>query len=271
MPKNNPSAGSMLRLLWDVPGMSEAFAPPEDATADASTEIAAAEIAEESVATRTPTLLRRLPEEYEAPALPAPLEWTHPPREAAAVAHTFAWASDLRRQVGVVTHAYLQRIANDGMKDWAEMETWDEARVLGLRAEIARALDAEGALGEELERGADEVAEALRYAISSERGRWKAVSNAFAWTEPSSRTARAGWWTTRSPGAKAATRRASCDYRRKSTALTCSATSAYCASGMSVRCVARCSSHFWEPSVRLCSAEIEIHRSETLARPPGLH
>ena len=172
MPKNNPSAGSMLRLLWDVPGMSEAFAPPEDATADASTEIAAAEIAEESVATRTPTLLRRLPEEYQAPALPAPLEWTHPPREAAAVAHTFAWASDLRRQVGVVTHAYLQRIANDGMKDWAEMETWDEARVLGLRAEIIRALDAEGTLGEELERGADEVAAALRYAITSERGRW---------------------------------------------------------------------------------------------------
>jgi ATP-dependent exoDNAse (exonuclease V) beta subunit len=72
----------------------------------------------------------------------------------------------------VVTHAYLQRIANDGMKDWAEMETWDEARVLGLRAEIIRALDAEGTLGEELERGADEVAAALRYAITSERGRW---------------------------------------------------------------------------------------------------
>jgi ATP-dependent exoDNAse (exonuclease V) beta subunit len=171
MPKNNPSAGSMLRLLWDVPGMSAAFAPPEDATANSATEIVAAVIAAESSVKRAPMLLRRLPQEYLAPALPAPLEWTHPPRDAAALTHTFAWASDLRRQVGVVAHAYLQRMANDGM------ENWDAARVLGLRAEIVRALDAEGALGEELERGADEVVEALRYAITSERGRWILTSH----------------------------------------------------------------------------------------------
>jgi len=173
MPKSGaPRADCMLRLLWDVPGMSESFAATAGVEDSVANGVAADKLEEgsavvQSVAPpRVPVVLRRLREDYEPAPVPAALTWTTPEREAAAVLHTFDWASDLRRHVGVVAHWLLQRIASEGPAKW------DEARVRGIRAEILTALDREGAASEELERGADEVIQAICYALSSERGRW---------------------------------------------------------------------------------------------------
>ncbi len=177
LPAKNPRPDTMLRLLWNVPGMSEAFTATAGVEDSAANDLAAAKMEEGSYVTqsaaaqnlappRLPVVLLRLPQGYEPAAVPAALAWTTPEREAAAVAHTFDWAGDLRRHVGVVSHWLLQRIANEGL------HRWDEARVKGIRTEITEALEREGAASEERERGADEVTEAICYALSSERGRW---------------------------------------------------------------------------------------------------
>ena len=158
-PEKTPPADSFLRMLWDLPGMQLAFAAPtaeEDAQAEALT----------SPAVTPGVLLRRLTAAYVAPALPEPLQWRVPERNAGDEEHRFEWVGDLLPRVGVVAHSFLQRIALDGPSQWSA------ERVRSTRLAIAAALLDAGVVRGDLEQGIARVSEALTKTLQDERGRW---------------------------------------------------------------------------------------------------
>jgi len=155
VPEKKPVTDSFLRLLWDLPGMQEAFAPPE---AEPSTE--------PEVKSAPELMLRRLPIRYSPPALPEPLQWNPPQRNASDEEHRFDWVGDLLPRVGVVTHSFLQRIAQDGPAKWSA------ERVRSSRQVIATALLAAGVVRGDLEQGIARVSQALSNTLEDESGRW---------------------------------------------------------------------------------------------------
>ena len=170
-----PNCDSMLSLLWEVPGMQQAFALPglpENAAENVAENVAekVAESAPYSATQSAPErLLRRLPSSLSAPPappLPAPLQWSAPHAKAAGEAHRFEWVGELLPRIGVVTHSFLQRIAMEGLL------LWDAARLSAARPAIAAALLRAGVAQSELERGVARVSEALTMTLEDERGRW---------------------------------------------------------------------------------------------------
>jgi ATP-dependent helicase/nuclease subunit A len=81
-------------------------------------------------------------------------------------AHEFRWVGELARRAGIVVHAFLQRIATEGV------ERWNEARLRETQPAILAALKLEGVGEGELRRGEELVSEALRRTLRNERGRW---------------------------------------------------------------------------------------------------
>jgi ATP-dependent exoDNAse (exonuclease V) beta subunit len=165
-----PHADSILRLLWPLPGMQEAFAPA-DLPENAQAEIVPPENALPVEASSAPErLLRRLPSnlvEPPTPSIPPPLQW-YAPQSAGALGeqHRFEWVGELLPRVGVVAHSFFQRIALDGLP------LWDAARLSAARPAIGTALLREGVLPNELEQGTARVIGALRRTLEDERGRW---------------------------------------------------------------------------------------------------
>jgi ATP-dependent exoDNAse (exonuclease V) beta subunit len=158
-----PHADSILRLLWPLPGMQQAFAPadlPESAPENALETVPPADASSASE-----RLLRRLPSnliEPPTPSIPPPLQWSAPQSLGSpAEQHRFEWVGELLPRVGVVAHSFLQRIALDGLPPW------DAARPA-----IGAALLREGVLPNELEQGTARVLDALRRTLEDERGRW---------------------------------------------------------------------------------------------------
>jgi len=150
-----PRAGSLLATAWSV--ARDKF---EKALAE-SPDVAAAP------ARRAP------PDELRTVAVSA-LDATvaEPPRaDAPAVSEAppsieFSWVGETARQVGIVTHRWLQRIAADGV------EGWDAARVAALRDVVARDLARRGIPAAEREAARRRVLQALEGAVTDARGRW---------------------------------------------------------------------------------------------------
>jgi ATP-dependent exoDNAse (exonuclease V) beta subunit len=166
-----PDANSILRLLWDVPGMEQHFAPPSTPLASAPAEPAAP----------SPTLglrLRRLPADFVMPTMPPPLQWSSPHAAASVEQHRFEWVGELLPRIGVVTHSFLQRIVHEGL------EHWPIERIAAERPAIAASLLNAGVMssvmsgvtssasGGELEQGITRVSSALERTLQDERGRW---------------------------------------------------------------------------------------------------
>src|SRR5205085_4425212 len=156
-------AGSLLKALWPAVG---AHFEQAAAAQVAKPEVAAEGIAIAASAHSASPLFRRLPLDWKFPAGPPPI------RQAplAEVPHpepvTFEWASDFRRQVGVVIHTLLQCIAVEGVK------RWDAAAIASAKPKVANALAQEGVPRPEIPSAAAEVLGALKFAISDPRGRW---------------------------------------------------------------------------------------------------
>jgi ATP-dependent exoDNAse (exonuclease V) beta subunit len=111
--------------------------------------------------------LRRLPLDWTLPAAPPHARWKPPPD----ILHTqdeieFSWVGETARHVGSVVHRWLQRIADDGLKDW------DATRVDALRTAYRQELVGRGVTGDDLEAATGRVAAALAHAVTDERGRW---------------------------------------------------------------------------------------------------
>jgi ATP-dependent helicase/nuclease subunit A len=173
--KGKADSDSLLALLMAAPHVADEFeraAPPQEE--EGGLEIAAAALPERQV-----PVLRRLPVEWQMPAAPTPL---HPAAiRTSAVAeeepHTFNWVSDTLRRVGTVTHAFLQRIATEGLDAWSADRVDQSASLIKL------ALLSEGVAGSELPSAIQKIVRALRAAVTEDHGRWILASHAEAASE----------------------------------------------------------------------------------------
>ncbi len=106
------------------------------------------------------TMLRRLPDSWRLPELPAPVEW-HGAAAPDAEPHapTFEWVGESLRHAGTVVHAFLQRMPN-GDADPPDI------------AVIKRALTHAGVSPLDLEATAHRVRQALACIRTSRRGSW---------------------------------------------------------------------------------------------------
>lgn len=160
-----PREGSFLAMLWDHVG--DRFI--HENMADGYGDMLPGEIEEIAAASEPVNHLRRMNAEWQLPAGPPPVEWTAPP-ESATASHggslEFSRGRDQRRRVGTVTHAFLHRIAEDGV------DKWNAERVEYIRKTIASALALEGLPPAEIACSVQLVEQALKTTLSDERGRW---------------------------------------------------------------------------------------------------
>jgi ATP-dependent exoDNAse (exonuclease V) beta subunit len=152
-----PPAGSLLSYLW--PHLRDTYekALPEFLKRQTEKREGAA-----------PTfLLRRLPLNWTQPSPPEPVRWRPLFVEAAEPERPpFEWVGPTLRHAGSVVHAFLKRIAEDGI------ENWDAARVSALGPVVGRWLASLGVPDGELEEGTSRVLTALREVLADPRGRW---------------------------------------------------------------------------------------------------
>lgn len=80
----------------------------------------------------------------------------------------FSWVSDMARHIGIVVHRWLQKIAED------EMRNWNSGRIQALHDQFKQNLRMTGITGgdKEIENAAQRISRVLNNAISDRRGRW---------------------------------------------------------------------------------------------------
>lgn len=149
-----PSKDSLLHALWDAVGeVFLAMPNPEAGSEDAGE------------ARRHP-MLRRVEAGWETPSPEQALRWREEGIEEEAERHTYDWVSETSRHVGVAVHAWMMKIASDGV------ERWDERRVASCEAAIRVQLETLGVPPDELAAAAERTRRALAGALADERGRW---------------------------------------------------------------------------------------------------
>ena len=89
----------------------------------------------------------------------------------------FEWASEAARHIGSVVHAFLQRIADDGV------EKWNRERIASNASTIERELAWRGVATDELAVATSRVLDALANTVADSRGRWALQSHADARAE----------------------------------------------------------------------------------------
>lgn len=112
--------------------------------------------------------LRRLPHDWQLPALPAGIAAAG--LEAAAETEQtpveFSWASEIARHIGTVVHRLLQRIAMEGL------EYWDAARIATTKPVMEAMLSQLGLPDKQRKAALAQVVAALERTLADERGRW---------------------------------------------------------------------------------------------------
>ena len=127
---------------------------------------APADAIKEPVRTPIHDVLHRLPTDFAVPAAPPSVKWTAPEEGREEEQIEFSWAGETARHVGTVVHRWLQRIADD------ELREWDAKRIDGLKVRFTRDLERRGVVGQDLKVSSESVGAALRNSVSDERGRW---------------------------------------------------------------------------------------------------
>ena len=108
----------------------------------------------------------RLARGFHVPPLPDAVRWTSAAEGREEEQIEFSWAGETARHVGTVVHHWLQCIADDAMGGW------DARRVDALRPLVARELERRGIQRSRSSDAAGLVVDALRNALTDERGRW---------------------------------------------------------------------------------------------------
>ncbi len=149
-------SGSFLARLWHAVGdqfPAPAAAPPDPQPA---------------VSRGVP--LRRVPEEFSAPAPPPPLAWHVEERHIEEAADSGVGPDETVRLIGTMVHRVLQRIAQQGL------ENWNAERVSAAEPAIRAQLTALGVLREEMDYAVARTSEVLCQTLASDRGRWVLAS-----------------------------------------------------------------------------------------------
>lgn len=150
-----PPAGSLLGHLWPLlEPAAHAAAATMDPVADGAPD--------QDVWVQP--LIRRLPPDWAAPALAAPVPGAGPVAGDGPL--IYEWVSPWARQAGVVVHEWLQRFALPG----AELP--QPAAVVLLEPELRRRLKQLGTAPGDLGQATARVAAALAAAVGTARGRW---------------------------------------------------------------------------------------------------
>ena len=114
-----------------------------------------------------PRPIHRLPIAWSLPAAPARVRWENDaPDQARQNPISFAWVGDSLRHAGTVVHAYLLRIANEGL------ELWPASRIASCRPAVRSMLANLGVPPIELAATMDRVEKALLQTTTDARGRW---------------------------------------------------------------------------------------------------
>jgi ATP-dependent helicase/nuclease subunit A len=166
----SPTANSLLALMWPVQELAD----------EMTSSVVSPVTSSDDVPQRlTSALFRRLPLDYDLPALPERLDciMNIVADEEDRTLHTFDWAGETRRRVGTVTHAFLQSIGREGI------EAWGVERVKQAETAIRTALISEGVGPEKIEAAIADVLMALTNTVTDERGRWILAANENAISE----------------------------------------------------------------------------------------
>jgi ATP-dependent helicase/nuclease subunit A len=167
-----PEKKSLLWLLW--PSVQAEFVAQAQAVIDSSIRI---EASSEPIPQRT---LNRLPLAWTAPPIPPDVS-ARPGREPETIDPdeevTYDWAGERARRIGIVVHAVLQRIANEGL------ENWDEKRIRAVGPALRAALANQGAGPSDIPDLVARTERALITAITDSRGRWILQDHANAQNE----------------------------------------------------------------------------------------
>jgi ATP-dependent helicase/nuclease subunit A len=114
-------------------------------------------------------LLRRLVSGWELPAPPPPVRWNALQHISPAQGDIeYSWVGETARRIGSIVHRWLQRIAEDGVKNWSV------ARVQVLRDTFKYQLVASGMdyNYDDIDMAVGRVITALTHAVSDTRGQW---------------------------------------------------------------------------------------------------
>jgi ATP-dependent exoDNAse (exonuclease V) beta subunit len=152
-----PNRGSMLSLLWPVRGLRSEFQHFHGSIGG---------VTQPHI---PPSVLRRLPLEWQPPAPPPGLHWQSRDEFAGKLepqAHTFDWASQRLRHVGTAAHKFLEQIGREGI------ESWDAGRLSRHTGAIRNLLVELGVAANEINAAVDLVQHALENALLDPQGRW---------------------------------------------------------------------------------------------------
>jgi len=147
-----PAASSLLATLWP-------------AVADAYSGLAAPAQPAEAGDQPLPRL-SRLPADWQAPAVTAPLASPTTPARGGSEAIPFDWAGETARHIGTLVHRYLERIGHEGLCGW------DDARIDQLQPALRAGLADLGVGEDDLGQAVTRAAAALKQTLADPRGRW---------------------------------------------------------------------------------------------------
>jgi len=147
-----PAANALLATLW--PAVTDAYS-------------GLAQPAQPAEANEQPLpRLSRLPADWQAPAVAAPLAPPSVPPRGGSEAIPFDWAGETARHVGTLVHRYLERIGREGL------DGWDDARIEQLQPALRAGLADLGVGEDDLGQAVSRAAAALRQTLADPRGRW---------------------------------------------------------------------------------------------------
>ncbi|GAB4196898.1 MAG: UvrD-helicase domain-containing protein [Wenzhouxiangellaceae bacterium] len=163
----DPQRGSLLALLW--PQIQAEVAQQWQAQQQDQHAVSAEADAHSQgqlFADPPQRLYQRLPLDWQAAAVTPAVEWRQAPLPTDADSIPFDWAGMRARHLGTVVHAWLERIAEQGL------DSWDETVLQQQRDAILRRYTLLGIPAEQRDELADQTLAALRQVLADDTGRW---------------------------------------------------------------------------------------------------
>ncbi len=162
---NPPRAGSLLQCLWSI--LADEF--HMELKKQSSLSVVDELVGKVDLQSISVQRIARLGPFWNLPVAPSSVNWKVAQRSQSISGEIeFSWASDWARHAGNIVHHWLQRIAEDGLKNWSA------GRIVHMHDQFKQNLIDEGMFGDvkEMKYTIERITQALVNTISDERGRW---------------------------------------------------------------------------------------------------